>query len=271
MERELLFDEAVRRGITVPREHIDKAWQAQLAQTQNVVKEREGKDLTEDDVLARLGFSSREEVLQNLERALITEKLRATIIRESDIKVTDDELRAEFDTVKGEYGLPARMHLHQIFINPDRIDGTKGEKAAKSQAKAEQAIQRLMSGQTFEGVARAMSDAPDAEKGGDMGMLPVSELPPFMTEAAARLKKGDISDVIKSEYGLHIIRLVDVEAPREANFEENARNVRARLLAQRGDDVVHEFCDKLVADGADVEVYLELEKNLILNGALPAG
>ena len=87
VERELLHDEAIKRGVTVPREHIEKAWQAQLEQTQKVVKEREGKDLTEQDVLTRLGFTAREEVYTSLERALITEKLRATIIRESDIQI----------------------------------------------------------------------------------------------------------------------------------------------------------------------------------------
>jgi len=271
IERELLFDEAIKKKVTVPAEHVEKAWQAQLMQTQKSVKEREGKDLTEADVLARLGFTNRDQVLANLERALITEKYRATVIREKEITVTDDEIRKAFDTDKAELGVPARIHLQQIFINPEKIGGTKAEKETQAKKKAEQALERLMSGQTFEGVARAMSDSPDAEKGGDMGMQPAQALPPFMVNAAAGLKPGDMSDIVQSEFGLHIIRLVAFEAPKDANFEENARILRNRLLAERGGQAIHDYCDELVRNGAEVNVYLELEKNLVLNGVLPAG
>ncbi len=271
VERELLYDEAVKRKVDVPADHIEKAWQAQLAQTQKVIKEREGKDLTEDEVLARLGFNKRDEVFASLERALVTEKLRATIIREADVKVTDEEIQQQFTTDKADYGVPARMHLQQIFINASKMNGTKSERDTQARAKAQQALDRVMSGQSFEGVARAMSDAPDASKGGDMGMMAVAALPPFMSETASRLKPGEISNVFESQYGLHVIKLVGVEAAKEANLEEASRMVRARLLAERGADVVRKYCNTLLDAGATVSVYLELEKNLLLNGVRPAG
>ncbi len=271
IERELLYDEAMRRGVTVPAEHVEKAWQAQLAQTQQMIKERENKDMTEAEVLALLGFTNRDEVFANISRALVTEKMRATVIRESDIKIDESEVKQAFDADKKDYGVPAKLQFQQIFINPVKINGTRAEKQKLAREKADQALARLMSGQSFEGVARAMSDAPGAENGGDMGMLPVTALPPFLVNAAATMKPGEVSDVIESTYGFHIVKLVNVAAPVEAGFEENERAVRNALLSERGAKAVHEFCDKLVQNGAEVEVYLELEKNLILNGALPAG
>lgn len=268
IERELLYDEARKRKITVPADHIEKAWLAQVAQTQKVVKERENKDLTEADVLRRLGFSKREEVFASLERALVTEKMRATVVRESDLKITDEEVKKEFDEDKADYSVPARLHLQQIFINPDKIPGTRAEKESKARERATQAFDRLTTGQSFEGVARAMSDAPDAQSGGDMTMQAVNNLPSFMVNAAANLKPGGISDVIQSEFGFHIFKLVAFEAPQEASLAGNERAVRNQILAQRAAEVVHDYCDKLVKEGAEVQVYLELEKNLVLNGAL---
>jgi parvulin-like peptidyl-prolyl isomerase len=201
----------------------------------------------------------------------VTEKLRATVIREGDIKIDEEEVKQAFDQDKQEYGVPARLHLQQIYINPSKIGGTRAEKEKLAREKAEQALARLMSGQSFEGVARSMSDAPGAESGGDMGMLPAGALPPFLVNAAASMKPGDVSEIIQSEFGLHIVKLLGYEAPVDANFEETARVVRNALLSERGAKVVHEFCDNLVKNGAEVEVYLELEKNLVLNGVLPAG
>lgn len=269
IERELLYTEAQKRKVTVPAETIDKAWQAQLAQTQKLIQSKEGKELNEAEVLTRLGYTKREEVLADLERVLITEKMRGIVLRESNITVSDEEVAKEFEQTKNEFDVPARMHLQHIYIDPKKIPGGVADKDSRGQQKAQQALDRLAAGQSFEGVSRAVSDAPNAKDGGDFGMMPVSKLPPFMVEAAAEMKPGEISGVIKSELGFHIVKLISLEGARDASQTDAAPEVRQRLLARRGAEAVHAFCEKLIADGSEVQLFLELEKNLALNGALP--
>jgi parvulin-like peptidyl-prolyl isomerase len=269
IERELLYTEASKRNVTVPAETVDKAWQAQLTQYQKMVQSREGKDLSETEVLTRLGYTKREEVLADLQRVLITEKMRGIVLRESNIHVSDEEVAKEFEQTKNEFDVPARMHLQHIYVDPKKIPGGVADKDARAQQKAQQALDRLAAGQSFEGVSRAVSDAQNAKDGGDFGMMPVAKLPPFMVEAAAEMKPGEVSGVIKSEHGYHIVKLISLEGARDASQTDAAPEVRQRLLAKRGAEAVHAFCEKLIADGSEVQVFLELEKNLALNGALP--
>jgi parvulin-like peptidyl-prolyl isomerase len=269
IERELLYSEAVKRNVTVPADTVEKAWQAQLAQTQKLIESKEGKTLSEAEVLARVGYGKREEVLVDLEHMLITEKMRGIVLRESNITVSDEEVAKEFEQTKSEFDVPARLHLQHIYVDPKKIPGGVTDKDARAHQKAQQALDRLAAGQSFEGVSRAVSDAPNAKDGGDFGMMPISKLPPFMVEAAAEMKAGEISGVIKSEHGYHIVKLISIEGARAASQTDASPEVRQRLLAKRGAEAVHAFCEKLIQDGSEVHVFLELEKNLALNGALP--
>jgi len=269
IERELLYSEALRRKVTVPAETVEKAWQAQLAQTQKLIQSKEGKDLSEAEILTRIGYTKREQVLADLDRVLVTEKMRGIVMRESNISVSDEEVAQAFEQTKDEFEVPARMHLQHIYVDPKKIPGGVADKDVRAQQKAQQAIDRLAAGQSFEGVSRAVSDAPNAKDGGDFGMLPLAKLPPFMIEAASKLKPGEISGVVKSEHGYHVVKLIAIEGARDASQTDAAPEVRQRLLAKRGAEAVHAFCEKLISDGSEVQVFLELEKNLALNGALP--
>lgn len=269
IERELLYSEAMNRKLTVPKETVEKAWQAQVAQTQKLVQSHEGKEISEAEVLTRMGYAKREEVYADLERILITEKMRGIVLRESSITVSDAEITQEFEQSKDEFEVPARMHLQHIYIDPSKIPGGVADKDQRAKQKAEQALDRLAAGQSFEGVSRAVSDAPNAKDGGDFGMMPIAKLPPFMVEAAAKMKPGEISGVLNSEHGYHIVKVLEIEGARGASQADVTPEVRQRLLAKRGAEAVHAFCEKLIADGQEVQVFLELEKNLALNGALP--
>lgn len=267
IERELLHDEALERGVTVARDRVEKAWEAQLSQMQESLEEREGKKLSEEDILKRMGYSKREEVMIELERALVTEKMRAMVIREKGVTVSDEEVQQAYQAQHDDYAAPARMHLKQIYINPRNVPGSAADKDERALSKAKEALDHIYAGQRFESVAKTMSNAPDAAEGGDMGLLPIEKLPPFMVNAAMGMKPGEVSDVLKSEYGYHVIKLVAFEEPRESDLDSVAPLLRQRLLTEKGAEVIHEFCDQLIKNGAQVQVFLELEKNLALNGA----
>ena len=260
VEREVLYKEALDRELVLTEESVLRAWDAQQAQLREALSTTDGTEVSEEDILARLGFTEREEVLTQIRRAMLTEKMRATVIRESEVSISDEEVAEAFNSRSDRFDRPPSLHLKQIYLNP-QMDSTEGGKARK---RAENALERVFGGQRFESVARTFSDAPDHNEGGDMGRVPIDKLPPFMVEAAADLESGDVSDVIESKFGFHIIMLVERQEGSRTSIEELTPIIRRNILAQQGARVVREHCDALIEAGAEVIVFLELEKNLAL-------
>jgi peptidyl-prolyl cis-trans isomerase SurA len=77
-------------------------------------------------------------------------------------------------------------------------------------ARADEALAQIRSGKEFKEVAAAFSDAPDGIKGGDLGWRTPARLPVVFVDAAKAMKPGDISPVLRSPGGFHIVKLVDV-------------------------------------------------------------
>ncbi|MDE2584429.1 MAG: peptidylprolyl isomerase [Betaproteobacteria bacterium] len=82
------------------------------------------------------------------------------------------------------------------------------EQLQKLRAKAEQIVERLNRGEDFAQVAAVYSDAPDALKGGDLGLRPLDRLPTIFADVVAKMKPGQVSTILKSPNGFHIVKLV---------------------------------------------------------------
>lgn len=263
VQRELLFQEAVKRKITVSDADLEKAWDDEIAHAnENIGDDKDAKPLTEQDILERTGMT-KAEALQSIRREMLIDQARDALIAEKGVKVADTEAREFFDAQKTVFQRPDKCHLKQIFAGFGG-KGAKVDDATKSRAreKIAKALQRIRAGESFEGVAKAMSEAPDAESGGDMGMLPMTALPPFFVEAVNKMQPGQMSDAIESSLGVHLIRLVAVEAGAEADFEKDKPIIQKMLMTQKGNDVVDEFCKPVFDSPGVVQVYLELEKTL---------
>lgn len=89
-----------------------------------------------------------------------------------------------------------------------------------TEAAAQSALRQLKEGQNFIVVAREVSeDEATRKNGGDLGFLPRGVMPPAFEQAAFALKPGEISGVVRSEFGFHIIQLVEVDPGREVSDE----------------------------------------------------
>jgi parvulin-like peptidyl-prolyl isomerase len=190
--------------------------------------------------------------------------MRDQILADNKISVSDAEVKDFYEKNKDEFKQPEKIHLKQIFIGSrkgprDPVDPAKKEQARQ---KIEQALKRVQAGESFEAVAKSVSEAPDKDNGGDMGMIPVPKLPPFYAQAAASMRPGDISGIIESEFGFHFVKLIESEAAGDANPEKATPFVRSLLGSQRGDKAVQEFCKPTLENPDAVHVYLQLEKTL---------
>ena len=261
IEEELLLLERARRKLDVDASAVEDAWNKRVA----AIGKNRGS-LSEADIVNRFGFETRQEVLEDIRRFLLINRARNLVIGEQDVSVTDEEIARAYEANKSGLVRPDRMRLSQIYISaPNSNSPVNSQRRAAARIRAEEALERIQAGQSFEGVARAISEAPGKDKGGDLGMLPISQLPPFLVDAGAALKPGGISPVVESEYGFHIVKLVERVHGKEASREEARAAIKNSLLARKSELAVREYIDTMIDEDVEVLVFLELEKTLSTN------
>jgi len=264
IERGILSQEAQKRGITVSQQELAESWEREVRRLGESLSRDEGNPLSEEEVL-NLAHTTREEGLRELRRTLLIEKMRKRILDEKGITVTDKEVAQFFEENKENARRPDMVHIKQIFIRAQATQGTRRAREDE-EARAEMALKRIQAGESFAAVATSESDGALKEAGGDLGPMPLANLPDFLRESVMGMKPGELSGVIESDYGFHIVELVEVTPGEEPTLEEIAPRIRRMLLTRRGNQAVREFCSE-VTEGEDViHVYLDLEKQI---GARP--
>lgn len=258
IQREILVTEAQKRGVTVSDADVEEAFKKEMARLIESLS-KDGQKKTEADVL-RDGGRTREEALAEMRKALTVERVRADIVKDKGVTVSDAEVKAFFDENKSRFRNSGGVHLKQIFVRP-KPDASSASEASWGEARGriEKAIARVQAGENFEAVAKAVSEAPNAKEGGDLGTAPMEELPPFYRDAVAKMKPGELSTVIKSEYGLHVILLVAVSEEKTVDFEAVKERIRKLILAQKAEGVVDDYCQPIYNDVDRVKVFLSLE------------
>lgn len=167
----------------------------------------------------------RKRIREELERArLIDREVRSKTV------ITDAQIEAYYQSNREEFQAKVRRRLQSIFL-PFGPEGTlDGQRQIF--AVAEQIRERLSRGTDFAAMAKRYSRGPGAETGGDLGFFNEGELDPVLEQAIETLKPGEISQIVRTGTGLHIIRVAEVQTVTERPMEEVRENIRRRLSQQ---------------------------------------
>jgi peptidyl-prolyl cis-trans isomerase D len=170
-------------------------------------------------------------------------KLRA------EVKVTDDELRQYFEQHKDEYTLPERVKAQHILF---KTQGKSPEEIEKIKEKARGILDRAKKGEDFSGLAKQFSEDTTASSGGDLGDFGRGQIPPELERVAFSLGAGAISDLVQTQFGIHIIKVNEKQERRERPFEDLKEAVRpiveTRKAEQRGSELAQQAAVDLVGN-----------------------
>ncbi|MBZ2209976.1 SurA N-terminal domain-containing protein [Massilia soli] len=180
---------------------------------------------------------------------------------ESQVTVSDAEVSDFYSKNQKRFGSPERRTASHILINAPKSASAADKAAAKQKAEAILAEVRANPA-NFAAIAKAKSQDPgSAEMGGDLGVVEKGAFVPSVEDAIAKLKKGEISGVVESEYGFHIITVTNVVPAAIKSLDEVKGEITAELkagkmskkfseLAEVFTDTVYEQSDSLkpVAD-----------------------
>ncbi len=258
-QREILWHEARRRGIKVGDAEVSEEYQKRLKMLQEQMTEEGKPSPGEADILARSGLS-RGQTMDNVRKVLLVSRVSEAIAKEKGAQVSDAEVEQFYRERPELFERPGGLHLKQIYTRPKPpVNDASWEAARKAMEKA---VARIQTGESFEAVVKSMSDAPDRERGGDMGPIPAEQLPPFYVEAAGKLQAGGMSDILKSEHGYHVIKLVSKEAAGTVTLAEARERIREVLLENKQEEILEAFCQPILQDAERVKIYLKLDRKL---------
>ncbi len=145
--------------------------------------------------------------------ATFREEIRDEIVlarlreREVDTKIsiTESEIDNVMRTMQAQGGKGEEFNLSHILVRvPEQASP---EQLQERRTRAEQAMKQARSGADFRQLAAGFSDAPDAVQGGSLGWRELVQLPTIFAEAVVKLKPGEVSDILRSSNGFHIVKL----------------------------------------------------------------
>ena len=163
------------------------------------------------------------------------------------VSLTDDELKVVYQQNIQQYEVPDRVHAEHILLMT--VGKTDAEVAEIKKQADDILAQARKKGSNFEELAKKYSEDPGSKaKGGDLGWLVRGQTVPEFEKAAFSLPKGEISDLIRTQYGFHIIKVLDKETAHTKPFDEVKDSIRTPLLLQKLDQEAAATADKMSND-----------------------
>ena len=205
-----------------------------------------------DDTLVGFGVS-REQLRQQRRLSLEVAKLVRVAIAPS-VKVSDDDVAAYYRDNSERFQIPETVTASHILIraNPDATP----EQRAQARRRAAELLDQIRGGADFAKLAQAHSeDTGTAASGGLLGSFPRGQMDPAFEGAAFSVKPGEISDLVESSYGFHIIKVDQHQAANLPAFDEVKSDIR-NMLVERGQQ---EGLSKLIEDAktrAKIEILI---------------
>jgi peptidyl-prolyl cis-trans isomerase SurA len=172
---------------------------------------------------------------------------------ESRLVISEGEIDLYLANQKASAGGGEEYQLAHILLRAP--ESATPEQLQKLRLRGEQALKRARAGENFAELVAAFSDAQDALQGGNLGWRPLDRLPQLYAETASRLQPGEISDLLRSSAGFHIVKVL---GKRGGKAQASVQQTRARHILTRVNEVVSE---------AEARRKMEALRERIVNGA----
>ena len=204
------------------------------------------------------GFDRKPDIKEQLSYVydnFISQEYLAKVVT-AGVAVSDDELKKYYREHEQEFLLPEEIKVRHILIVS--LKEAKPEEREKARARAEAVLQRLNRGEDFAKLAGELSeDQISASKGGELAPITLGKTNSEEFEKAAfALKNGEISGIVATSYGYHIIKMDEHQEKRTAPFAEARDYISGKLKAEQEQKKAQEFVEQALKD-AGMEVYAE--------------
>ena len=145
-------------------------------------------------------------------------------------KVTDDDLKRYYGQHLSDYRVPDRVMVSHILF---KTTGKTPEEIAKIRATAEEVLKQLKAGADFSELAKKYSEDTSAQSGGALGWIVHGQTVKEFEQAAFSMKPGQISDLVTTTYGIHILKVTDKQLAHLQTLDEVKESIRSALEKEK--------------------------------------
>lgn len=245
---QLIFAELMyQEGMKTPPADLEK--QIDFKMSQN--KGKFGSVAEFETALKSAGMVEKELAEITRKDIVISNFIEAKIV--PSITVTDDEVKNFYNENKEQLKEEPQVKASHILIGVDA--NASAEEKQKAREKAQALLKEIKGGKDFAETAKTSSTCPSKEQGGDLGYFGKGQMVREFEQAAFAMKIGDVSDVVETQFGYHIIKLTDKKEGEAPKLEEIKEKIATFLKGQKTQKAVFDYVTNLRKD-AKVEILL---------------
>ncbi len=181
--------------------------------------------------------------LDQLKKQLLANEYKEYL--QAQVVVSDEELKSYYEQNKARFNEQEQVKASHILV--------------KTEEEANAILKELKAGKDFAELAKQKSECPSKEKGGDLGWFTKGRMVREFEDAAFKLKKGETSGLVKTQFGYHIIQQTDYKPEHTKNFEESKPQIIQMLKKQKIDKNIEDVKTKLRSE-LNVQVFPDVIK-----------
>lgn len=241
---QLLYQASKKEGNTVDQSQVDEKFaefKKRFPNDEAFKKAMEQWHVTEDQMKTEL------------RKGMITEAL---VVKNFVDKTTvpEEEIKAYYDSHPQFFKQPEKVRASHILVKV-KTDATEAEKA-KAMEKIKGIQELLKKGDDFAEVAKTSSEGPSASKGGDLGYFGRGQMVKPFEDTAFSMEPGKVSDVVTTQFGYHLIKVVDKKPESTVPFDTVKPRIEQYLKQEEVQKKLKAYIDRLRKD-AKVEIFLK--------------
>lgn len=240
---ELLYQESAKRKLKVADDFVDKQLESLKSrfpddeQYKNTLKRM---DMTEDQLKADIA-----------RQAAIRKLLDEDVI--SKISISKEEAQKYFENNTTKFHQPERVRAQHILIKVDPSDDEK--KKSEALKKLKDIKKRIMAGEDFGKLAKENSEGPSNVREGDLGYFTRGRMVKPFEDAAFKLSPNEVSDIVETQFGYHLIKVLDHQPEKDPSFEEVEPKIMATLRNEMIQKKIEPYLQDL-RDKAKIKTFL---------------
>jgi peptidyl-prolyl cis-trans isomerase C len=150
---------------------------------------------------------------------------------------------------------PERVRARHILIKVDKGDSEDKKTAAKK--KLQDIQKRILAGEDFSKLAKKNSEGPSNVKGGDLGYFTKGRMVKSFDEVAFKLAPNEVSDIVETQFGYHLIKVIDRQAAGAQPYEKMKEQIKSQLFKEQVHKKMEPYV-KILREKAKVQVHIKL-------------